>query len=54
VLAHLKETNLIPDQVLEVVVKAPFEGPLTLRICGETHAIGHNLAGCIKARSVEE
>lgn len=53
VLAYLKETNMIPDQVIEVALKAPFDGPLALRICGETHAIGHPVAGCIKVRPIE-
>jgi DtxR family Mn-dependent transcriptional regulator len=53
-LAYLKEMNLIPGQVVEVVVKAPFDGPLTVRTDGEPHAIGRKVADCIRVRSVVE
>jgi len=53
--AHTAEQmNLVPGQVVEVVLKVPFDGPLTVRTDGATHAIAHNVAACLKVKPVEE
>lgn len=53
-LDYLKQMNLLPGQVVEVVAKAPFDGPLTVRTDGATHAIAHKVAACLKVTPMEE
>ena len=53
-LVYLKQMNLLPGQVVKVVVKAPFDGPLTVQTDGATHAIAHKVAGCLKVVLMEE
>ncbi len=45
-LVYLKQIKLMPGQVVEVLVKAPFDGPLTVRTDGAPHAIAHKVAAC--------
>lgn len=47
-LVYLRQLKLMPGQVVEVVVKAPFDGPLTVRTNGATHAIAYKMAACLK------
>lgn len=54
VLAYLQQINLLPGQVVEVVVKSPFDGPLTVRTDGATYAIGRKMAACIKVALLEQ
>jgi len=43
-LHYLEEIGLMPRTELEVLEKAPFEGPITLRIEGRERIIGHGVA----------
>lgn len=43
-LHYLEELGLMPQTSLTVVEKAPFEGPLTIRIGDEEQVIGHAVA----------
>ncbi len=53
-LVYLAQMNLVPGQFVEVVVKAPFDGPLTVRTNGATYAIGRKVAVCIKVTLAEQ
>ncbi len=46
-LGHLEERGLMPGVVLEVVEKAPFEGPLMVHAGDERQIIGHAVARII-------
>jgi len=53
-LAYLKQLKLLPGEVVQVVLKAPFEGPLTIRTREATHAIAYQVAAAIKVTLIEE
>jgi DtxR family transcriptional regulator, Mn-dependent transcriptional regulator len=44
VLHYLAELDLVPGQPVEVILAAPFNGPLTVRSSGGEHAISRELA----------
>jgi DtxR family Mn-dependent transcriptional regulator len=46
-LRYLGSRGLVPDTVLEVLDKAPFNGPLTVRMGRTSHILGRELAGHI-------
>jgi len=46
-LRYLGTLGLRPGVELDVLEVAPFAGPLTVRVAGEAHAIGRELAGTI-------
>jgi DtxR family Mn-dependent transcriptional regulator len=46
-LRYLAELGLVPGSGVEVVLQAPFGGPVTVRSDGSDHAIGRDLAGAI-------
>ena len=46
-LKYLLTMNLVPGVCIEVLEKAPFNGPLTINIDGETHSIGRNIASIV-------
>jgi DtxR family Mn-dependent transcriptional regulator len=52
-LVYLGQMGLVPGRVVEMVLKAPFDGPLTVRTEEATHAIAHDVAACLKVTSVE-
>jgi DtxR family transcriptional regulator, Mn-dependent transcriptional regulator len=43
-LRYIASIGLTPGAVVTVVERQPFQGPLTIRVDGRTHAIGHELA----------
>lgn len=45
VLRYLARIGIRLDAAIEVVAKQPFNGPLDIRVAGERHAIGRELAG---------
>lgn len=47
-LRYLGERGLIPDAAIQVVDKAPFNGPLTVKVGRTTHALGRELAQRIR------
>ena len=47
VLRYLTELELMPGQPVEVLLAAPFDGPLTVRSNGGEHAISRELASAI-------
>lgn len=51
-LNYLEALGLLPGATLEVVHKAPFEGPMQLKLGTEYRIIGHNLAELIRVRPV--
>ncbi len=53
-LNYIEALGLTPGTELEVYHKAPFNGPMQLRIDGEYRIIGHNLAKLIRARKIGE
>jgi len=47
-LRYLGARGLIPEAVVQVVEKAPFEGPLTVRTGDSSHVLGRRLASHIR------
>lgn len=47
VLGYLADLGLVPGATVEVVVQAPFDGPVTLRVGAAEHALGRELARTI-------
>lgn len=43
-LRYLGKLGLLPNTAIEIVDVAPFEGPLTVRVEGEEHVVGRELA----------
>lgn len=52
-LAYIEALGLLPGCDLEVIHKAPFNGPMQLKINNEYRIIGHNLAELIRCRVIE-
>ena len=57
-LRYLGKLGLRPDNVVDVLNKEPFEGPMLLRVGGEEHHVGHQvtssvLVECVTAGQVE-
>lgn len=46
-LRYLGELGLFPESLIEVVSSAPFQGPITIKINGDKHALGREVAGHI-------
>ncbi len=53
-LKYLDSLGLKPGTRFELVERAPFNGPLQLRVEGETRVIGHELAGVLRVCSESE
>jgi len=47
ILHYLGELGLYPETVVEVLEMAPFDGPVTVRVNGEQHVLGHTIANKI-------
>lgn len=52
-LRYLGERGLVPDAAVEVVEKAPFEGPLTVRTGDSSYVLGRRLASHIRVEADE-
>lgn len=53
-LSYIEALGLIPERELEVIHKAPFNGPMQLKIGDEYRIIGHNLAELIRVQTVKK
>jgi DtxR family Mn-dependent transcriptional regulator len=53
ILRYLASQGFKPGAALKVAEKAPFSGPITIRIEGRTHAIGRNVASVIWVKSTK-
>jgi len=53
-LQYLGTLGIKPETYLKVVEKAPFEGPITVRIDGKDHALSREIAASIKVRKFDE
>lgn len=53
-LTYLESIGLLPRATVEIMGKAPFDGPLTVRIGDTEQVIGHNIASHIFVAPVEE
>lgn len=51
-LRYLASLGLMPGAVVEVQEKAPFEGPMIVKVMGATYALGRNVASVVEARRV--
>lgn len=51
-LSYLRAVGTVPGALAEVTEKAPFEGPVTLRVDGQVHAISRSIASIIRVRRV--
>ena len=52
-LRYLDTLGVKPYAAVEVVEKAPFDGPLTIRVDGKDHALSRRIAELIKVQRVE-
>ncbi len=53
-LEYIAALGLMPGVEVEVIHKAPFNGPMQLKLHGEYRIIGHNLAEIIRAKMADE
>jgi len=53
-LQYLSGMGLKPGESLEVVEKAPFDGPITVRVNGKDHALSLSIAKLIRVRKTSE
>ncbi len=49
-LGYLASLGLMPGAVVEVQEKAPFEGPIIVKVMGASYALGRNVASVVQAR----
>lgn len=47
-LRYFSELRLEPGKRFHLVMRAPFKGPLQLQVDGQTHFLGHELAGALR------
>ncbi len=50
---YARELGLLPGARLDVVARAPFEGPLTVRVAGAERVLGGRVLECVWARREE-
>jgi len=50
ILEHLATLGIMPGVVIEVDRKAPFDGPITIRVGDASHTLEHEIASIINAR----
>ena len=53
-LEYLNSLEVRPDKIVEIIDKAPFGGPITIRIEGKSHALSREIASLIELRKIEE
>jgi len=53
-LRYFSELDLEPGKRFRLVMRAPFKGPLQLQVDGQTHFLGHELAGTLRVCSEAE
>ncbi len=53
-LRYFSELRLEPGKRFRLVMRAPFKGPLQLQVDGQTHFLGHELAGTLRVCSEAE
>jgi len=53
-LEYLSSINVKPDRLVEIIDKAPFNGPITIKVEGESRALSPEIASIIEARKIEE
>jgi len=51
-LRYLASLGLIPGATVEVEEKAPFEGPIIVKVMGATYALGRSVASIVQARKL--
>jgi DtxR family Mn-dependent transcriptional regulator len=51
-LRYLASLGLMPGAILEVQEKAPFDGPMIVKVMGATYALGRNVASVVEARRI--
>lgn len=52
VLRYLNSLGLVPGASVKILKKAPFNGPITVRIDSKSHALDHRIASIIQAKRV--
>lgn len=53
-LKYFSELRLEPGRKFRLITRAPFKGPLQLEVDGQTHFLGHELAGTLRVCSQAE
>ncbi len=51
-LRYLASLGLMPGAIVEVQEKAPFEGPIIVKVMGASYALGRNVASIVQARKL--
>ncbi|HUK51571.1 MAG TPA: metal-dependent transcriptional regulator [Terriglobales bacterium] len=51
-LRYLASLGLMPGAVLEIQEKAPFDGPMIVKVMGASYALGRNVASVVEARRI--
>ena len=51
-LQYLASLGLMPGATVEIQEKAPFEGPIIVKVMGATYALGRNVASIVQARKL--
>jgi len=49
-LRYLKDLGLVPEATVHLEAKAPFEGPLSVRVEGEQHIVGKRAASLVMVK----
>jgi len=49
-LRYLASLGLMPGTIVEVQEKAPFDGPIIVKVMGASYALGRNVASLVQAR----
>jgi DtxR family Mn-dependent transcriptional regulator len=49
-LHYLNTLGLVPGASIQVVEKAPFDGPVTLKVDGNSHALSRAMASIIRVK----
>jgi DtxR family Mn-dependent transcriptional regulator len=52
ILHYLDSLGLVPGALIQVVEKAPFDGPITVKVDGASHALSRTIASIIRVKKM--
>lgn len=52
ILRYLDSLGLVPGALIQVVEKAPFDGPITVKVDGISHALSRTMASIIRVKRI--
>ena len=53
ILKYLGSLGLKPGRTVKIIEKAPFDGPVTIRIEGRTHALGRKITSVLMVQKTD-